>query len=259
VDIRQRINALDLSLFDAIDTQLTDADRWSLLALHVAWREVYGSFDYLEIGSHLGGSLQAVIRDPACRSIISIDSRPAAQPDERGFTYEYPANSTERMLRELGNLEGADLSKLKTIDASTDTIRPDSLPTSVDVCLVDGEHTDEAALRDARFSLAAIGAEGCIAFHDIQVVYRALRTFLDDLEADAVPHRCYYLPHAVFAVEVGPSRLIACSRLQRAVLDNAGGYLWSLAHNDLYREWYRRSLRHRTLEVARRARRQLRG
>ena len=66
-------------------------------------------------------------------------------------------------------------------------------------------------------------------------------------------------PHAVFAVEVGPSRLIACSRLQRAVLDNAGGYLWSLAHNDLYREWYRRSLRHRTLEVARRARRQLRG
>jgi hypothetical protein len=257
-EIAQRIEALDTSLFARIDTQLTDLDRGSLLALHTAARQVYGPFDYLEIGSHLGGSLQAFIRDEACRLIVSIDSRPPAQPDERGIVYEYQANSTERMLDELRRLPGSALDKLHTIDATTDELDPAALPARPQLCFVDGEHTDEAAVRDARFCLAALGESGCIAFHDSQIVYRGLRSFLDELERDGRAHRSYYLPTSVFVVEIGESRLVDCPQLHDAVLGNAEGYLAALADNDVYREWYRRSLRRRAGSLKRAVRRRLR-
>ena len=251
-DLADRIEALDSSLFASIDTQLTDADRRSLLALHVAMRETHGAFDYLEIGSHLGGSLQAFIRDEACERIISIDSRPTAQPDERGIVYEYHANSTQRMLAELRRLPDADLEKLTTFDASTEQLAPAELPYRPHLCFVDGEHTDAAAVRDARFCLAANAGEGVVAFHDSQIVYRALRAWLEELGRDGREHRSYYLPTSVFVVEVGESRLLPCERFRNLVLGNAEGYLDALAANDVYREWYRRSLR-RKAGAARRA------
>jgi hypothetical protein len=256
-ELADQIEALDTALFASIDTQLTDADRRSLLALHVAMRETHGAFDYLEIGSHLGGSLQAFIRDEACRRIISIDSRPPAQPDERGIVYEYHANSTERMLTELQRLPGADLEKLVTFDATTEELDPSALPFRPHLCFVDGEHTDTAAVRDARFCLAATGGEGVIAFHDSQIVYRGLRALLDELDRDGRRHDCYYLPTSVFVVELGASRLIDCERFHDVVVGNAEGYLAALAENDVYREWYRRSLRRKAGAVKRALRRRL--
>ena len=57
------------------------AGRCSRLHAAVAER---GPFRYLEIGSHLGGSLQALVADPRCMEIVSIDTRPDSQPDDRG-------------------------------------------------------------------------------------------------------------------------------------------------------------------------------
>jgi hypothetical protein len=249
--ISESIHALDISLFASIETQLSDADRRSLLAVHAALRQAYGRFSYLEIGSHLGGSLQAVIRDPSCDAIVSIDSRPPAQPDERGFVYRYPANSTARMLEELRHLPDSDLTKLQTIDATTDQLDPATLSIVPQVCFVDGQHTDAAALGDARFCLAALGTEGCIAFHDSQVVYRGLRAFLDELQASSLPHRSYYLPTSLFVVEIGANRLIECNLFREVVIGNAEGYLDALGDNDMYREWYRRSVYHRARRFAR--------
>jgi hypothetical protein len=70
--IADRVSDMDTSLFRPIESQTTEPDRRSLLALHAAIAE-RGPFDYLEIGSHLGGSLQAMVADPRCRSIVSID------------------------------------------------------------------------------------------------------------------------------------------------------------------------------------------
>lgn len=83
-----RVDALDISLFESIGSQTSPGDRRSLLALHRACRETYGAFAYLEIGSHLGGSLQALIADPCCTAITSIDPRPASQPDARGDVFD---------------------------------------------------------------------------------------------------------------------------------------------------------------------------
>lgn len=160
-----RVAALDTTLFAAIESQTIEPDRLSLLALHAAAAE-RGPFRYLEIGSHLGGSLQALVADLRCTVIVSIDTRPASQPDDRGQRFHYEDNSTERMLSLLDEVPGTDLSKLRTFEAGTDVLSAAELPGAPALCLIDGEHTSEAALRDARFCLEAVGETGIIAFRD---------------------------------------------------------------------------------------------
>lgn len=122
-----RIEKLDPTVFATISSQSTPRDQRSLLALHAAARRAYGEFVYLEIGSHIGGSLQALVADPACKSIVSIDPRPKAFADERGIVSKYPENSTERMLEYLAKVPGADLTKIRTIELDCRQIDPASI------------------------------------------------------------------------------------------------------------------------------------
>jgi hypothetical protein len=198
--IEDRIRALDTELFALVPSSTTADDRRSLLALHdcLATR---GRFSYLEIGSHRGGSLQPALLDPRCTQVVSIDPRPASQPDSRVAAREvpYPENSTERMLADLERVPGADLSKLQTVEKSTEDLDPlDFEPP--DLCFIDGEHTEEAALRDARFCRFAMRGSGVIAFHDSYAVERAILIFLRETPR---PHRAYSLRSSVFVVELG--------------------------------------------------------
>jgi hypothetical protein len=213
VDLAERLEALDLSLFDRIESQTTQDDRRSLLALHCAAARRFGSFGYLEIGSHLGGSLQTFIADPRCARIVSIDPRPQLQPDDRGAPCRYDGNSTERMLALLAGVPGASLTKLTTIERASTQIDPRTLP-PLDLCLIDGEHTRRAALEDARFCLRAIGGSGVIVFHDRSVVYPAICTFVSEL---AEPYRAYPLRSELFAVEFGARSLLGCPRLRSRI------------------------------------------
>lgn len=237
----ESIARLDTSLLGAIDTQLNQDDRRSLLALHAACRETHGTFAYLEIGSHLGGSLQSFIRDPACVQIVSIDSRPDRQPDERGITYRYEGNSTDRMLENLGRLTGADLAKLTTLDVGTDVLQPADVHIRPQLCFVDGEHTDEAALRDARFCRSVVADDGCIAFHDAQVVYGALDEFTRELQSEGVAFDAYVLPRVVFVVELGSTALRSSSpTLAAHAREGYRAYLASLQETSPYRTEYRK-------------------
>jgi hypothetical protein len=111
----ERLHALDITLFDGIPSQSTGLDRRSLLAAQGAIRARFGSYVYLELGSHLGGSVQTHVMDPACARIYSIDRRPLAQPDARGQDSDYAGNSTARMIENLTRVarrwcrEGRDL------------------------------------------------------------------------------------------------------------------------------------------------------
>lgn len=256
--LEERIASLDVSLFETIDVQLGDDDIRSLLALHAGCRRAYGSFEYLEIGSHLGGSLQLAVVDPACTRIVSIDARPPAQPDARGIVFEYLGNTTERMLEELRRVPGAELAKLHTIDASTEQLDPAAIPGAPRLCFVDGEHTDEAALRDARFCRAVLHDEGCVLFHDAHVVYGGIGAFLAELERDAVEHHALYLPTVMFAVELGRRRVTNAPEAIARALESGRGYLETLGETDVYRRFYRRALRQRAREAARAVRRSYR-
>jgi methyltransferase family protein len=199
----QALTALDTSLFGHVRSQTSELDRLSLLALHNACRDVHGQFSYLEVGSYVGGSLQVLVADPRCVSITSIDSRPASAPDVRGAS-DYRGNTTARMLELLGSVPGADLTKVRTIEAETGAIAPDELE-APQLCLVDGEHTYEGVLGDARFCRRVVREQGAIAFHDRRLIRPAIERFLEEIRG--VTHEGYALLGQIYVVELGPTRL----------------------------------------------------
>jgi cephalosporin hydroxylase len=209
-----RVAALDTTLFASIESQTTEPDRRSLLALHAAVAE-RGPFLYLEIGSHLGGSLQALVADVRCTEIVSIDTRPATQPDDRGETFRYEDNSTERMLGLLDEVPGADPSKVRTFEVGADVLAAAELPGAPALCLIDGEHTKEAVLSDARFCLQALGETGIIAFHDSNVIQAAIDDFVRSLGGR--PHAAFQLPDSVAVVQVGADDLSLSPFVRRAL------------------------------------------
>ncbi|MGI8803290.1 MAG: class I SAM-dependent methyltransferase [Solirubrobacteraceae bacterium] len=223
--ISQQIAAGDLSLFAHVGSQTSDADRRSLLAVHHAVAERTGSFSYLEIGSHLGGTLQAFMVDPRCRRVVSIDPRPPAQPDDRGEVFVYAGNSTARMLSLLAGVPGAALEKLETIELGTEDIAPGSLPRP-DLCLVDGEHTYAAALRDGRFCRAVMQGAGTILFHDREIVEPAILDFLREVSG---PVAAYPLRGSLFAVELGATAPLTADPAVAAQLGPPAPVLWRAA------------------------------
>jgi hypothetical protein len=252
-ELASRIESLDVDLFE-IDAQLGPDDRRSLLALHATCRRVYGTFAYLEIGSHLGGSLQVFVRDPACRAVLSIDPRPRSQPDERGPTFAYEGNSTERMLEHLRRLPGADLEKLTTFEHDTAELDPAALPVPPRLAFIDGEHTERAALRDAGFCRRALRGEGCIVFHDAPIVHRAISRFVDECRHDGVLLAAAALPNRMFAVELGGRGLLATPPVSSLRDESYRAYLTALDDVEQYRSGYWRPSQRVLRSVARRVR-----
>jgi hypothetical protein len=203
-NFERALASLDITLFDHFRSQTALRDRLSLLALHNACRDFYGTFRYLEIGSYLGGSLQALIRDPRCVEIVSIDARADVARDDLKGEVAYENNTTERMLENLRSLPGADLTKLRTFDASTEDLE-DVGPFRPQLCFIDAEHTHEGALRDARFCRRMM-EDGVIAFHDRAVVRSAIDEFLGDLPPGG--HSPLALRGGIRIVEIGGPNLI---------------------------------------------------
>jgi hypothetical protein len=216
-DFDRRLREFDIRLFRSVPFVMSGPDRIALMALHNACREVHGSFNYLEVGSYLGGSLQVFLADPRCVAITSIDARHKQSPDIVG-SLVYRQTTTEQMLEGLAAVPGADLGKLHTIDASVEDIPTEGL--KAELCFVDGEHTHDAALRDARFC-RAVSPRGTIAFHDCTLV----RSAIDAFAAESQPCTTLDLPGEVFAVELGPPRVLQSASIRR---------LWD---QDMERAW----------------------
>jgi len=230
------ITELDLRLFQTIESQSTDLDKQSLLACELAVREIAPNYNYLEIGSHLGGSIQPHLLDPRCRQIYSIDKRPPSQPDARGFDFVYENNSTRRMMELLSRV-AENTEKITTIDGDTKTISPDSIRDRIQLCFVDGEHTDEAVVTDFNFCLRVLDEGGAIVFHDAQITYNGIAECLRTLEEKNIEFRAYVLPHIVFVVEIGDFPLHKNKAIAERLRDNYVSYLFSLQDNDIYRRF----------------------
>lgn len=180
--IQEQIDRQDLSLFKTVESQTSEDDRRSFLALHSAFRQWKGGkFTFLEIGSYKGGSLQSHVADPACTKIISIDPRPKWVPDAREKGGDYSHVTTQDMLDLLAKVPGADVKKITPIEKGTETIGPGALPFKPDFCFIDGEHTDTAVLRDADFCLRAMAPDSAMAFHDADIIYLGLQAFIEGL------------------------------------------------------------------------------
>jgi predicted O-methyltransferase YrrM len=209
--VSDRIDRLDLSLFDQVKEGGTSSeDLRSLLALQAALA-ARGEFSYLEVGSYWGRSLQAFSVDARCRRIVSIDRRDELSPDERAEPALYAGNTTAVMLKRLSEVPEADLEKLTTIEASTEDLDADEL--HADLCFIDAEHTNAAALRDAQFCRQVIRDSGVIVFHDRTLVDYAIRQFL----AEVSRYRAYPLAHDLLVVEINVPSLLSDRRVKSQV------------------------------------------
>jgi hypothetical protein len=170
----ERIVSLDVSLVNAVSTATTPGDRKSLLLLQRCRRRS-GEYVYLEIGLHLGGTIQQHLVDSRCRAIYSIDKRTPVQPDELRGTDRYPGNSTARMLAGLREaLPDSQMEKIKTFDCDASGICEGSISARPDFCFIDGEHTNRAVLSDFMFCLSICQSDGNIALHDANIIYGGL-------------------------------------------------------------------------------------
>jgi predicted O-methyltransferase YrrM len=236
-DFERAIADLDLDLFSKIDSQSTPHDKQSFLAIQLAVRNLRPGYKYLEIGSYLGGSIQPHLLDDRCAKIYSIDKRPEKQPDARGFDYRYRNNSTERMLENLRNVASENMEKLVTIDGDSRSISPSQVEEKIDLCFIDGEHTDEAVLADFKFCLNVLDQNGAIAFHDAQITYNGIATCIDHLEQTGVEFHAYSLPSSLFVIEMGDFPLHKEPAIFEGLLSSHRSYLYSLQDNDHYRKF----------------------
>jgi Methyltransferase domain len=235
--VQNRIDQLDTALFEGIPSQTSIDDRRSLLAIHAAVADLRGSFAYLEIGSHLGGSIQPYLLDERCTAVVSIDKRPAEQPDMRGNVYKYPGNSTDRMLQNLRRISDEGVRKVRTFDADTSQLRPSEISVRPDICFIDGEHTNLAVERDFAFCLSVVQDRGVIFFHDSNIVFEGLSRIVEGLKASGRRFRAYNLPTHVFVVDLG-ERLQEDRRIIQLLVDNYLGYLPGLESMSSYRDFY---------------------
>ncbi|HUR99660.1 MAG TPA: class I SAM-dependent methyltransferase [Pyrinomonadaceae bacterium] len=231
------ITDLDLNLFSKIDSQSTDQDKRSFLAIQLAVRKLRPGYKYLEIGSYLGGSIQPHLLDEACERIYSIDKRPERQPDARGFDYTYLNNSTERMLEKLRTVAPDHMGKIVTLDGDSGSIDPAKIAEKIDLCFIDGEHTDAAVLSDFKFCLRVLNENGCIAFHDAQITYNGIAACVSHLEQSGITFRAYGLPSIVFVVELGDFPVHSEPAILERLTNNHQSYLYSLQDNDRYRKF----------------------
>jgi hypothetical protein len=229
--IAKQIDALDSGLFSYLEALISEWDRRALLALHIAAADTFSSFAYLEIGSYLGGSLQAVMRDPRCREVVSIDPRTPVSTQ-----WVYDDNSTDHMRELLRELPDIDMDKLTTFEAATDTLSASDLPVRPTYCFVDGEHTHDAVVRDARFCAQALGGEGVIAFHDYSIVGSAISAFLRDNWKEISHALAFSGPTdpaqggGVFALELGGCGLLKHPAIERAVGSQWHSAVWRAAN-----------------------------
>jgi hypothetical protein len=209
-------------------------DRASLLAVQEA-AGASGPYRYLEIGSHLGGTIQPHISDPRCELIYSIDKRSHEQPDERGRSYRYgEENSTKCMIENLSAIPGADLGRLKTFESDASEVPAAEIDPPT-YCFVDGEHTDRAVQSD--FAFCETVSQGRLVFvsHDAFVLYRGLHAIISRLVDRSQWFRAFLLPSHLFLIDTVGQISNHPAVIARA-LEGWRGYLEGMLINDWYRE-----------------------
>ncbi len=197
-----KVKALDTGIF-TIQPGHND-DRVSFLRLQNLVREIRPGYTYLEVGSDIGGSLLPHLLDPACAAAISVDPRPALQPDERGLDFEYVGNSTQRMLAELDRFARPDeRAKLSTIERDISAVDTSSVPSRPSLVLIDGEHTNVAAFSDFVAVFALVADDAMIVFHDANLVGDAIQMAERFLLHAGKPYSLTILPSCVAVLGFG--------------------------------------------------------
>jgi hypothetical protein len=168
-----------------IKSQTSKNDKKVLLSVINLYKET--KYNYIEIGSYLGGSLPPFLQDENCQYILSIDDRERVQPDERGISYDYRGITTKQMINNLCSFN-IDVTKLETFDGSIENYKAQNI--KFDIAFIDGEHTDTACFRDFIYSFKMLKDTAICIFHDSYIVYKGIQSVLIYLKSIDI---CYKL------------------------------------------------------------------
>ena len=217
-------------MFAPIESQSTRADRRALLQLQRVVRQE-GPYSYLEVGSHLGGSLQTHYIDPRCMHILSLDTRPLSQPDARGVPQPYPDNSSARMRAALeAAYPAVDRAKLAIVEdeaARAGMVRIDPPPL---LCFIDGEHTRRAALADLAFCRSVAAPDAIFVFHDADLIGAAIGQIQWRLLIAGERWRGFSMGTSVFLIIIGTGVDRFAGALATLAVRQRPSYWISMAH-----------------------------
>ena len=141
------------------------------------------------------------------------------------------------MLGKLRSVAPEEMWKVTTIDGDSVMVEPSRIPDKIDLCFIDGEHTDRAVMSDLTFCLKVLADNGCIVFHDAQITYNGIAKCLEHLKQSNIQFRAYVLPHVVFVVEIGDFPVHEAAAIRERLVNNHEAYLFSLQNNDHFREF----------------------
>jgi hypothetical protein len=238
-EFETNIRSLDIGFFSHIASQTTDADKRGLLAIQRTIRSFLPQYVYLEIGSHLGGTIQPHLLDPKCSRIYSIDSRPSSQPDARGVEQVYTDNSTQRMLELLRKLAADQVGKVVCFESESQDVDPRSIEHRPQICFIDAEHTNQAVKLDFEFCLSVVDPDGVIVFHDADLVHQGIKSITTRLKMMRVRYRGLKLQGSVYVISLGECPIgndPTIKRLKR----NAGYYFLKSRLRQRYRQYRNR-------------------
>lgn len=160
-------------------------------------------YTYLEIGSHLGGSIQQYLVDPQCAVVYSIDMRPTEVPDERDLIVYYNGNSTARMLENLVEVDADAAGKVVCFDSDARDIDPARIAPRPELCFIDGAHTHESVISDFEFCLRVCAPDAVIYFHDDFIIAASLGEIVRRLQARGQRFTAMKLEGSTFAIALG--------------------------------------------------------
>lgn len=205
-----------------VETQTGPGDQASLLAIQNLIRQKSPGYIYLEVGSHLGGTLLPHLVDPNCRQVFSVDKRPPFQLDERGVYYDYLENSTENMLATISqHAPPAALCKLWTFDCATSELTARAIDDKVNLAFIDAEHTNVAVVQDFMNIRKFLADSYIVAFHDADLLFDGLQNIECFLRHTGTEFASFFLPETVYTLVVGSLREIAVPALGPLSVDRA--------------------------------------
>jgi len=155
--------------FFPIPTQTSLEDKLVILSINrFLSRKKF--FEYLEIGSYLGGSLTPFLMNKKCKKVMSIDHRNQILDDERSEKFSYEKVSENMMIENLKN-QKIDITRLRTYNGDIKNFKGFG---KYDLVFIDGIHTDKNTFSDFLYSFDKLKKNSIIIFHDSVVIYKAL-------------------------------------------------------------------------------------
>tara|TARA_Y100000768_G_C23894385_1_gene641793 strand:+ start:281 stop:1069 length:789 start_codon:yes stop_codon:yes gene_type:complete len=160
----------EIKRYFPVSSQTSDADKLILLKIIKFVKKIKKNFNYIEIGSFLGGSLTPFLMETSCKSIVSIDKRNQKQDDERNEEWSYENINEKDMINGLKK-HGLNTSKLKTFNGDIKNFKTKK---KFDLSFIDGIHTDINTFSDFLNVLNLSTRDSIVLFHDSSIIFKSI-------------------------------------------------------------------------------------